>query len=191
MDLLFVLPIAIGLSMDAFAVSITQGIAISPVKARHVAKIALAFGIFQGLMPLLGWLAGIQLSEFVASVDHWIAFALLAFIGARMIREAFENTCGVESSRSDISWKMLLLLAVATSIDALAVGVTFALSGVNSFLDMAMSSLVICVVTAVISAVGVLIGKKVGCLFQRGAEIFGGCVLILLGMKILIEDLFF
>lgn len=191
MDLLFVLPIAIGLSMDAFAISITQGIAISPIKAKHVAKIALAFGVFQGIMPLLGWLAGIQLSEFVASVDHWIAFALLAFIGFRMIREAFEKKCGGECSRPDISWKMLILLAVATSIDALAVGVTFALSGVDSFFDMAMNSFIICTVTAVISSVGVLIGKKVGCLFQRGAEIFGGCVLILLGLKMLIEDLFF
>ena len=179
---LFIL--AVGLSMDAFAVAVCKGLAIGRIKWKHVVIVGLWFGGFQALMPLIGWLLGRQLEGLIKSFDHWIAFVLLALIGANMIREAFGDE---ESQDSSFSPKTMLPLAVATSIDALAVGVTFA------FLDVSILPAALCigVTTFALSVVGIRTGAVFGAKFQSKAEIAGGAVLIIMGLKILIEHLFF
>ena len=179
---LFVL--AVGLSMDAFAVSICKGLSVKRVKLRHSAIAGAYFGGFQALMPLIGWLLGRQFESLIKSVDHWIAFGLLAIIGANMIRESFDKSDSVNDS---FSFKTMLPLAVATSIDALAVGVTFAFLDVNILLAISL----IGATTFLISAAGVKIGNAFGTKFKSKAEIAGGVILILLGIKILMEHLFF
>ena len=176
--------IAVGLSMDAFAVSICKGLSVRRLKPRHNLICGLYFGGFQALMPLIGWLLGIRFESIIKSVDHWIAFGLLVLIGANMIREAFGKEETVNASFSPAA---MLPLAVATSIDALAVGVTFAFLDVNIWLAITL----IGVITFVISAAGVKIGNVFGTRFQSKAELAGGVILILLGIKILIEHLFF
>lgn len=201
MDILSIILIAIGLSMDAFAVSVTNGIIIKDLKFKHALKVGLYFGVFQALMPLAGWLAGSQFKEYIVNIDHWIAFILLAFIGGKMIHEAYANSCEVSSSgdgaceivitsqaeavEDPLRMGRLIVLAVATSIDALAVGISFA------FLDVSIlwTSSVIGMITFVICVAGVYIGKKFGCLFQKGAEIIGGVILILIGFKILVDHM--
>lgn len=179
---LFIL--AVGLSMDAFAVSICKGLSVQKLKPRHAVIAGAYFGGFQALMPLIGWLLGRQFEELIKSVDHWIAFALLTIIGANMIRESFGKD---EELNDSFSFKTMLPLAVATSIDALAVGVTFA------FLDVQIITaiLLIGVTTFAISAAGVKIGNVFGTKYKSKAELAGGIILILLGIKILIEHLFF
>ena len=176
--------VAVGLSMDAFAVSVCKGLSVKTLRPRHCAVAGLYFGGFQALMPLLGWLLGRQFESLIKSIDHWIAFVLLALIGANMIREALGDGEDVNDS---FSFKTMLPLAVATSIDALAVGVTFA------FLEVQIlpAILLIGCTTFVLSAAGVKIGNAFGSGFQSKAEIAGGVILILLGIKILIEHLFF
>ncbi len=180
---LFIL--ALGLSMDAFAVSICKGLSVPKLQAKHCLICGVYFGGFQALMPLLGWLLGIRFQSLITNIDHWIAFVLLAVIGANMIKESF----GKEEECPDASFgfKTMLTLAVATSIDALAVGVTFA------FLDVTIvpAVLLIGATTFVCSAVGVKIGNVFGNRFQSKAEFLGGVVLIAIGLKILIEHLFF
>ena len=179
---LFIL--AVGLSMDAFAVSICKGLSVGRLRPKHCAVAGLYFGGFQALMPLLGWLLGRQFEGLIKSVDHWVAFVLLVLIGANMIRESF----GKEEELNDsFSFKVMLPLAVATSIDALAVGVTFAFLDVN--VPWAVS--LIGVTTFLLSAAGVKIGNLFGTRFKSKAEFAGGVILILLGVKILIEHLFF
>ena len=179
---LFIL--AVGLSMDAFAVSICKGLSVGRLRPKHCAVAGLYFGGFQALMPLLGWLLGRQFEGLIKSVDHWIAFVLLVLIGANIIRESF----GKEEELNDsFSFKVMLPLAVATSIDALAVGVTFAFLDVN--VPWAVS--LIGVTTFLLSAAGVKIGNLFGTRFKSKAEFAGGVILILLGVKILIEHLFF
>lgn len=201
MDVLSIILIAVGLSMDAFAVSITNGIIIKDFKMSHALKIGLFFGAFQALMPMTGWLAGSQFKDYITSIDHWIAFILLAFIGGKMIREAYSKNCetnvsgegmcevaisGQEAVGEDpLRTGRLLVLAVATSIDALTVGISFAFLNVSIL----WSSFLIGLITFVICVAGVFIGRKCGCLFQKKAEIIGGLILICIGLKILLEHM--
>ena len=180
---LFIL--ALGLSMDAFAVSICKGLSVPKLQAKHCLICGVYFGGFQALMPLLGWLLGIRFQSLITNIDHWIAFVLLAVIGANMMKESFSKE--EECPDASFGFKTMLTLAVATSIDALAVGVTFA------FLDVTIvpAVLLIGATTFVCSAVGVKIGNVFGNRFQSKAEFLGGVVLIAIGLKILIEHLFF
>lgn len=199
MDIISITLIAIGLSMDAFAVSVSNGIIIKDLKFGHALKVGLYFGVFQALMPLAGWLAGFQFKEYITSIDHWIAFILLAFIGGKMIREAYADNCEVSGSgdgvcevaisnqeevqENPLRMGRLLVLAVATSIDALAVGISFAFLKVSIL----WTASIIGLITFVICVAGVYVGKKFGCLFQKKAEIIGGLILIFIGLKILLE----
>lgn len=177
--------IAIGLSMDAFAVSIGKGLSLRSVRLRHYLLAGLWFGGFQALMPLVGYACGVSFAEAVASIDHWIAFVLLAIIGGKMVRDALSGE--EESSDADFSVRTMFLLAVATSIDALAVGVSFAFLHV----DLLLSVSAIGLTTFLFSAVGVQIGHLFGNRWRSHAELLGGVVLISMGLKILVEHLFF
>ena len=183
MSLIEQIGMAFALAMDAFAVAICKGLTVKKTKPRHLIITGLYFGGFQALMPLIGYFLGVNFRQYIESVDHWIAFVLLSIIGANMIREAFSKDDEVHTD--DFSPKAMLPLAVATSIDALAVGVTLAFLNVN----VASSVSLIGVITFALSAVGVLIGKMVGCRFKSKAEFAGGAVLILMGLKILLEHL--
>ncbi len=184
LQLLPILVISLGLAMDAFAVSITNGITIQCLKLRHAVRIAIFFGGFQALMPLLGWLAGIGLKKYVESFDHWIAFALLVFIGAKMIYEAIWID-EVEKKCDPLNLVVLLGLAIATSIDALAVGITFA------FLHIAIiaPAIIIGVITILLSFAGVFIGNRIGDHLGSKMEVLGGIILIGMGIKILLSHL--
>ena len=179
--------IGVGLSMDAFAVSICKGLGMSRLNMRQAAVIALFFGGFQALMPLIGWALGSQLAELITPIDHWLAFALLAVVGGTMLWDAFheDDEQGGEAKDAKLDLKELLMLAIATSIDALAVGITFA------FLQVAIvpSVTIIGVTTFVLSFVGVAVGHFFGARFEKPATIAGGVVLILIGVKILLEHL--
>lgn len=181
MGLFELVVLAIGLAMDAFAVSICKGLSAKRIKPRHLLITGLYFGGFQALMPVIGYFLGIHFSRLIEQVDHWIAFLLLLIIGANMIRESFSK----EEEISDDSFgpRSMLPMAVATSIDALAIGVTFAFLKVEIWTAVSL----IGAVTFLISAVGVWIGRLVGMKFKSGAERFGGIVLILIGLKILLE----
>ena len=177
----------IALAMDAFAVSICKGIKMPRLRKSHIVIIAFFFGGFQMLMPLIGWLLGSQFVQYISKFDHWIAFALLAFIGVKMAIESFkheEEECCKCDSKLDL--KELVVLAIATSIDALAVGITFALYPDINILP---SISIIGIVTFVICAGGVVIGHKFGAKFKSKAELLGGIVLVIIGLKLLIEGL--
>lgn len=179
--------IAVGLSMDAFAVSICRGLGMRRLNLRTAAVLALFFGCFQALMPLVGWALGSQLMWLIAPVDHWVAFVLLAFIGGKMLWEAFhedDEGCGCEDT-SAIDLREFLVLAVATSIDALAAGISFAALNV----DIAASVSLIGVITFALSFVGVAVGHFFGARYERPASVVGGVVLILIGLKVLLEHL--
>ena len=176
--------LAIGLAMDCFAVSIASGIILKRVQLRPMLIMALAFGFFQALMPLLGWIGASFFSHLIESIDHWTAFAILAFLGGRMIMESFEDEdCRHEFDPTKL--KVVAALAVATSIDALAVGITLA------FLNVALipSVTFIGVTTFVISAIGIRIGNLFGMKYKSRAEFAGGVILICIGLKILLEHL--
>ena len=174
--------VAVGLAMDAFAVSVCKGLSLGKIKPKHMVKAGLWFGGFQGLMPVIGFLLASLFVGFIDQLDHWIAFVLLFLIGGNMIREVFGKE---EKQNGSMDVKTMLLLAIATSIDALAVGVTFAFLDVNIWI----AALLISVITFVISAVGVKIGSIFGSKYQRGAQLFGGIILVLIGVKILLEGL--
>ena len=179
---------AIALSMDAFAVAICKGLCTERVKLRHMALTGAWFGGFQALMPLIGFLLGSAFAKFIEPVDHWVAFALLSLLGINMLKEAFSKEDGesCDCSDSSFAFKTMLVMAIATSIDALAVGITFALlPGVN--IIVAIGS--IGVITFILSALGVKIGSVFGAKNKKYAEITGGAVLILIGVKILLEHL--
>jgi manganese efflux pump family protein len=184
MDFLTVLSIAVGLSMDAFAVAITSGITIKDLRPAHAFKIALFFGGFQALMPVIGWLAGLGMKDFVSGFDHWVAFGLLLFVGGKMLWESYRMKED-EAKDDPLDNAVLLLLALATSIDALAVGLSFSFLKVS----IAMPVLVIGTVTFALSFAGVLLGKRVGHLFESRIEAAGGLILIGIGGKILFEHL--
>ncbi len=181
MDFTTLLVLAIGLSMDAFAVSLCKGLSLQRLRMCDVLKAGLWFGGFQALMPVIGYFLGVQFESVITSVDHWIAFVLLVLIGGNMIREAR----GEEQCNSNMDVKTMFLLAVATSIDALAIGITFAFLKVSIWT----SALTIGLTTFCFSAVGVKIGNKFGLKYKTGAEIFGGVILILIGLKVLLEHL--
>lgn len=175
--------IALGLSMDAFAVSVCRGLSMPRMKWKNALIVALFFGGFQAAMPLAGWALGRQFEHYITSLDHWIAFALLAFIGGKMILEAVRGEeAGCEES---LNLKDLLVMAIATSIDALAVGITFAFLQVQIIPSVSL----IGITTFVISLAGVFIGHKFGGWLMQKAQIAGGLVLILIGVKILLEHL--
>ena len=169
--------------MDAFAVSVCKGLSIRALKPRQALAVGAWFGAFQALMPAAGWLLGCVFADLIQSVDHWIAFTLLSLIGGNMIREALGP--GEENADPSLAPVTMLLLAVATSIDALAVGVTFAFLGV----DILPAATLIGVCTFLLSAAGVKIGNVFGSRCQSGAELAGGAVLVLIGAKILLEHL--
>ena len=175
--------IGIGLSMDAFAVAICKGLGMERINKRDTLLLALFFGGFQALMPTLGFLLGYRFESFITSIDHWIAFILLALIGGNMIREALGKD--EEHENDDFSFKAMLPLAVATSIDALAVGISFAFLGV----DIVQAALLIGATTFVLSGVGIFVGNIFGSKYKSKAEFLGGAVLILIGLKILLEHL--
>ena len=177
--------IAVGLSMDALAVAICKGLSMAKMSWRKGIIVGLWFGGFQALMPLIGYLLGAQFESKITAFDHWIAFILLGLIGGNMIREWVSGD--EEKTDDSVSIKSMLPLAIATSIDALAVGVTFAFLSV----DIAPAVTFIGVITFVLSAIGVRIGAAAGARFKSGAELFGGLVLIVMGTKILLEHLGF
>lgn len=173
--------IAVGLSMDAFAVSIGKGLSLKQIKLRHVLSVGLWFGGFQALMPLIGYLLGATFTAVVSDFDHWIAFFLLGIIGFNMIRDSFSKE--EEKHDDDFSFRTMLMLAVATSIDALAVGVSFAFLSVDLWISVALIGLI----TFAFSAVGLKIGNIFGNKYKSKAEFTGGVVLVLMGVKILVE----
>ena len=179
--------IAVGLSADAFAVAVCKGLCMKRLNMKQAVVIALFFGGFQGLMPLIGWALGTQFEQFITPIDHWIAFGLLAFIGGKMLWDAFhdddeEATCPVDGK---LDLKELTMMAIATSIDALAVGITFAFLHV----DIVPSVLLIGVTTFVLALLGVVLGNRFGSRCEKPATIAGGVVLVLIGVKILLEGL--
>ncbi|WP_130870014.1 manganese efflux pump MntP [Intestinimonas massiliensis (ex Afouda et al. 2020)] len=175
--------IAVSLALDAFAVSVSSGIAIPGFGWKQAVKMGIWFGAFQFAMPLAGWLLGSSVSQYIEAVDHWVAFGLLALIGGRMAWGAVRGGGEEEEAPADLSARRLCLLAIATSIDALAVGVSMAFMKV----DVLFSSLIIGIVAFVLSVVGGLAGRRLGSLFQKRAELVGGLVLIGIGIKILVE----
>lgn len=183
MDIIEIIIIAIGLAMDAFAVAIGKGLSISKVSWRHYLLIGLWFGGFQALMPLIGYLLGTSFANVVAGFDHWIVFALLSLIGSNMIKESFSRK--EDQVNADISTKTMFLLSIATSIDALAAGVSFAFFA-N---DIIYPVLIIGIITFALSTIGVKIGNIFGNRYKRKAEFAGGVILIIIGIKILFEHL--
>lgn len=174
---------SVGLAMDACAVSICKGLKMKKVDYRYAVIIATFFGGFQGLMPLIGWILGKQFEGYIVSFDHWITFILLSIIGGKMIKESFEKE--VDDSEVRYDFKELFILAIATSIDALAVGVTLAFLQVNIWIAITL----IGVITFIISIIGVIIGSNFGAKYKSKAELIGGIILVIIGIKILFEHL--
>lgn len=186
MDLITLILLGIGLSMDAFAVSITNGMVYANYTKKNVFEAALAFGIFQGLMPIIGYFSGKTFASVIQSADHWIALILLGYIGGKMIYDAIHDN-GFECIGCKIfSIKELIIQAIATSIDALAVGISFSLFDINIF----SSASIICVITFVFCIIGAIIGRKVGEVIKSKSLFFGGLILIGIGLKIFIEHSF-
>lgn len=188
MHFLELLVLAIGLAMDAFAVSVCKGLTLKKADLASMAKCGIWFGGFQAIMPLIGFLLGSLFASAIKAVDHWIAFGLLALIGLNMLKEAFDKEeCDCCNGRNaDFSVRTMFTMAVATSIDAMAIGISLAMAGgVNIFLAVVL----IGVVTCLLSAAGVKIGSVFGARFEKNAQITGGVILILLGLKILLEHL--
>lgn len=184
MGIAAIMLIAVGLSMDAFAVSISSGLNLDRFRLGYALRIAIFFGGFQAIMPVAGFAAGLSVRDLMAGSDHWVAFALLAFIGAKMIFDAlFGRKDGQRTNGHSLA--TLLALSVATSIDALAVGISFSLLGIGIILP----ACIIGIVTFLFSLVGVVIGRKAGHRLQGTAEVLGGAILIVIGLKILLEHL--
>lgn len=179
--------IGVGLSMDAFAVSVCKGLGMSSLNKKQMLVIASYFGGFQALMPFLGWMAGAKFSTYVSQYAHWIAFVLLAIIGVKMVKEALSedvNCCEGDEKDKKLSHKELFLLAVATSIDALAVGISFAFLGV----PIVESVVIIGITTFILSIAGVVLGNLFGAKYKNKAEFAGGLILIVIGVKIVLEQ---
>ena len=198
MNIVSIIFTAIALAMDAFAVSITKGMTLKSLSKGIAIKIALFFGVFQAAMPLIGWILGIGFQDHIKAIDHWVALILLSILGGKMIYEFYkgrkeekdevndaeiEVSTTLESDKDELSNKELTTLAIATSIDALAVGISFAFLDVNIIL----SSLIIGVITFIICFIGVIAGKKIGGLFKDYAELIGGIILIIIGINVFNE----
>ena len=178
--------LAVGLSMDAFAVSICKGLSMKKAGPKEGVICGAWFGGFQALMPLVGFFLGTLFAEAIEAFDHWVAFGLLALIGANMLKEAFEKCDCCEEHNADLSFKTMLVMAIATSIDAMAVGISLAMAGDVNIIT---AVLLIGVITFTLSAAGVKIGNVFGSRFEKKAQVAGGVILILLGLKILLEHL--
>ena len=201
MNIITIVFTAFALAMDAFAVSVTKGMTLKNLTKAIAIKIALFFGVFQAAMPLIGWLLGISFQGYIKAIDHWIALILLSILGGKMIYEFYENRKeaaakkeepeievstsleGEENNKNELSNKELTTLAIATSIDALAVGISFAFLNVN----IVSSSLIIGLITFIVCFIGVIAGKKIGGIFKDYAELIGGIILILIGINIFNE----
>jgi putative Mn2+ efflux pump MntP len=183
MGWLSLLALAVALAMDAFAVAIVTGLTLESMTRRHVFRLAFHFGLFQALMPVLGWLAGVAVRDYIAAFDHWVAFGLLAFVGGKMIWEARRGPEDARPAGDPTSGWALLLLSVATSIDALAVGLSLAMVGSTII----MPAMVIGVVAAAFTAVGMALGRRIGSFWGKRVEVLGGLILIGIGVKIVIE----
>lgn len=203
MSILSIILTGVGLAMDAFAVSVAKGISLTKVRIKDAIRISIFFGVFQGIMPLIGWGVGRYFADYIKAFDHWIAFILLGVIGGKMIFEAIKErntekaevaaTMEVNKKREkefltlrrkeELGYKNLIVLAIATSIDALAVGVSFAFLGIS----IVQSVLIISIITFLLCFFGVIIGEKLGDIFKNYAEIIGGVILILIGLNILLE----
>ncbi len=181
MGLIEIILIGIGLAMDAFAVSICKGLSMKKMDWKKAIIIGLYFGGFQALMPAIGYFLGIGFETKIKNIDHWVAFILLSFIGINMIKEAFQEND--KDADENIDFKTMIILSIATSIDALTVGITFAFLNVNIFLAIS----IIGIITFIISSIGVKIGNVFGDKYESKAEITGGVILILIGLKILLE----
>ena len=177
--------LAVGVSMDALAVAICKGLSIQKLKLRHALIVGAWFGVFQALMPTIGWLLGSAFADLITAIDHWVVFVLLGIIGGNMIRESLSKKDDCEDCDPSLAFSSMLMLAIATSIDALAVGVSLAL--LNANIVAVVLSIGLC--TFIISTVGVKVGNVFGRKFKSKAEFLGGAVLILMGIKILLEHL--
>lgn len=182
MGLIELFLLAVGLSMDAFAVSVCKGLSVSKINFKHMLVCGAYFGAFQALMPTIGYFLGEGLGKYITAVDHWVVFALLAIIGGNMIKESFESA---EEVSPDFGVKAMILLALATSIDALAAGLTFSILNVSIF----KAALFIGIITFSLSFAGVKIGNLFGCRYKKISERIGGTILILMGLKILLEHI--
>lgn len=183
MNIIELLLLSLGLAMDAFAVSLCKGVSMKKMNWKKAIIIGMWFGGFQSLMPTIGYFLGTTFEDIVTSIDHWIAFVLLSFIGGKMIKDSLDKN--KEESNDDISFKTMIVLAIATSIDALAVGITFAFLKVNILIAV----LSIGLITLILSIIGTKIGNKFGYKYEKKAELVGGIILVLLGLKILLEHL--
>jgi manganese efflux pump family protein len=177
--------LASALAMDAFAVAVVTGLTLDPLTKRHVFRMAFHFGLFQALMPAVGWFAGNAVYDLISTIDHWVAFGLLLFVGGRMIWGALHEDSEKKQSNDPTSGWALVLLSVATSIDALAVGLSLAMIGS----DILVPVIVIGLVAAAFTSIGMLLGRKIGSLWGKRVEIFGGVILVAIGIKIVIEHL--
>lgn len=182
MSLVEVILIAIGLAMDAFGVSVSKGLMLTEKETHKKVILPLLFGIFQMLMPIIGWAIGVQFADTIAAYDHWIILVLLSYLGITMIRNSFDDT---EDQEITTGWGEMLMLSIATSVDAMAVGITFAFLSVN----VVYASSIIGIITFFISLVGIYAGRLLGNFFKSRAEMIGGIILVLIGVKILIQHL--
>jgi len=183
MDFFTLVGIAVALAMDAFAVSLSAGVLLNPITGRQLFRLGFHFGLFQGLMPIIGWLAGIGLKQFVTVYAPWIAFILLTFVGGKMIYEAVNDQNEYRERRDPTRGMTMVTLSIATSIDALAVGFSLSLLGVIIWIP----ALVIGVITTVLTVAGMLIGRKIGTIWGDRVEVLGGVVLIGIGLRILLQ----
>ncbi|MBP3502452.1 MAG: manganese efflux pump [Clostridia bacterium] len=183
MKLIEITLISIGLAMDAFAVATCKGLAMKKMSWKKAIIIAMYFGVFQAIMPVLGYCLGINFQEKITNIDHWIAFILLNAIGINMIKETFNNND--DDKDDNVDFKTMVILAIATSIDALAIGITFAFLKCNIYI----SAVCIGIITFILSIIGVKIGNVFGCKYEKKAQILGGVILSVLGLKILLEHL--
>ncbi len=183
MDLITLFGIAVALAMDAFAVALGAGLTLERLTGRHLFRLSFHFGLFQALMPVIGWLAGLSVQQWIAAYDHWIAFFLLAFVGGKMIREALKEEEAVKDPKDPTRGLTLVLLSVATSIDALAVGLSMGMLGTGIWLP----ALIIGLVAGAFTMTGMLLGRRIGTLWGPRVEVCGGLVLCGIGFKILLE----
>jgi len=185
MDWLSLLALSVALAMDAFAVAVVIGLMLKPLTKRHVFRLAFHFGLFQALMPTIGWLAGNAVHQYISAFDHWVAFGLLAFIGGKMIWGALQGEENKGFSSDPTSGWALVLLSVATSIDALAVGLSLAMIGSTILIP----AVVIGLVAATFTAAGMVLGRRIGSLWGKRVEVVGGVILIAIGVKIILDHL--
>jgi manganese efflux pump family protein len=182
MDWITILGIAVALAMDAFAVALAAGAVLNPLTGRHLFRLGFHFGLFQALMPIAGWLIGMTVQKWISAYDHWIAFVLLAFVGGRMILEAFQEK-DENTAKDPTRGLTMVVLSIATSIDALAVGLSLAMLNVSVWLPAA----VIGLVAGILTVLGMLLGRRLGDSLGKGVEICGGLVLCAIGLKILLD----